>query len=398
MVLVGEVDCANLPRRGGKNRRTAMLYLLEDQLPLEAERLTADFLPPVGGRVLGAAVETARVQQLLIPLTEVGIEVAALCPTALLAAWRTCQENDFACDYVLVSSTSQLDLLRIADGQPSAWYVVQASPAELRRSLEADLLARPIDAERPTITVVGQLDAEKTAHLEQCATVTFTESDGAAASSTTTEAAHAAAELLAGSRAGWIDLARGRLASASVLERLASQLRPAVALALVLLVTLAGLLAWRAGRYDRLADQYATEQQTVYRTLYPSSRKQQNVKSRLRSELTRLSAVSGQGGQLPNQASALETLRAVVGSLPPGMRLRLTRLQFDPGAVLLEGQTLSHGDAETIAKSLKRGGLKADPPSTEHLVRGGVKFTLTAQPVGRHPETAGEGEGEKENR
>jgi len=84
-VLTGRIDAAHLPRR---ERRAAMVYRLEDELPGEAERLTADFLPAVAGRALGAAAETDRVRRLLDTLSAHGIEAAAVCSETLLAAWR----------------------------------------------------------------------------------------------------------------------------------------------------------------------------------------------------------------------------------------------------------------------------------------------------------------------
>ena len=54
-VISARIDGKALPNR---NRRTAMLCLLEEQLPLDIESMTADFLPPAGGAVMGVAVES----------------------------------------------------------------------------------------------------------------------------------------------------------------------------------------------------------------------------------------------------------------------------------------------------------------------------------------------------
>lgn len=373
-VLTGRIDVANLPRR---ERRAAMVYRLEDELPIEAERLTADFLPPVAGRALGAAVETDRVRRLLDGLAAQGIEVAAVCSDSLLAAWRTCRNDGAEADYVLVAADGRLELLRVAEGVPVAWQSA-AGTEELLRHLEADLLAQPLESVRPRVHVVGLLDEEVRSVLAEIA--------GAEVSVVTEDAtvedevALASAEQLTGRGAGWVDFCRDRLASGSLLDRLSGRVKAAVLLAVVFLATVTTLCLWRAERYSDLVRRHDAQQQTVYSDLFPQAGPQQNVLSRLRSDLKRLAGVSGQGTDVPQRADALETLRTVAASLPPEMRLRLTQLRIDPTAVVLHGEARSHGDAETVATALKRQGLATDAPSTEHLVRGGVTFTLTAAP------------------
>ena len=373
-VLTGRIDAGALPRR---ERRAAMVYRLEDELPVEAERLTADFLPAVAGRALGAAVETDRVRRLLDALSAHGIEAAAICCETLLAAWRACRNTADQADYVLVVGHDAVQLLRIAEGVPVGWQSA-ADAGELLRRLEADLLAQPLENLPPRVRVIGRPDDALCRAL----------ADGVGADITAAtanppaedEAALAAAEQLAGRGAGWIDFCRDRLASGSLLERLSGYVKAAVLLAVALLGILAGLCLWRGERYRDLASRQEAAQRTVYRELSPQAGTQQNVLSRLRSDLKRLTAVSGHGADMPRRPDALETLRTVAASLPPQMRLRVTQLRIDPTAVVLHGEARTHGDAETIAAALKRQGLAADAPSTEHLVRGGVTFTLTAAP------------------
>lgn len=81
--LLAGIECGNLPR---KDRRTAMLYRLEEQLPLDVESLTVDFLPQAGGRALGIAVETSYVQGILRRLAEAGIEPHSAC-------WRASRQD-----------------------------------------------------------------------------------------------------------------------------------------------------------------------------------------------------------------------------------------------------------------------------------------------------------------
>ena len=373
-VLTGRIDAGALPRR---ERRAAMVYRLEDELPVEAEQLTVAFLPSVAGRALGAAVETDRVRPLLDALAAHGIEAAAVCSETLLAAWRACRNATDAADYVLVVGRDAIQLLRLAEGVPVGWQSA-ADPGELLRRLEADLLAQPPASLPPRIRVVGRPDDALCRALADGVGADIASATANAPAED--EAALAAAEQLAGRGAGWVDFCRDRLASGSLLERLSGYVKAAVLLAVALLSVLAGLCLWRAERYRDLASWHEAAQRTVYRELSPQAGTQQNVLSRLRSDLKRLAAVSGHGADMPRRPDALETLRTVAESLPPRMRLRVTQLRIDPTAVVLHGEARTHGDAETVAAALRRQGLDADAPSTEHLVRGGVTFTLTAAP------------------
>ncbi|MBM4033130.1 MAG: hypothetical protein FJ291_15290 [Planctomycetes bacterium] len=158
LVLAADVDAANLPRR---SRRSALLYRLEEQLPVDAEALTADFLPQVNGRVLGVAAITGRVREAVEPLAEAGVEVAAVCPTALLALWAALRQRPPRAHHALVAAGGHVGLFRLADNnQPVAWATLRQDPAELLLGFQADLLTRPVDAPPAQALVVGPLDPQ----------------------------------------------------------------------------------------------------------------------------------------------------------------------------------------------------------------------------------------------
>ena len=70
IVLSASIECGDLPR---KNRTEAMLYRLEEQLPISAENITAAFGPEVNGKTIGFAVATSEVEAIIKELSEVGI-------------------------------------------------------------------------------------------------------------------------------------------------------------------------------------------------------------------------------------------------------------------------------------------------------------------------------------
>jgi type II secretory pathway component PulL len=377
LVFSAQVETADLPR---KNRATALLYRLEEQLPLEAERLTADFFPPAGGRTLGVAVETRRLEPLLERLAEAGVEVANLCPTALLAAWQVLhqRQTEPPGHYLLLAGPDGWDLCRLADCQPAAWYATAREPDELVRSLNADLLAAPVEAARPVVEVLGELDDATARQIEQDAGVTLTRSSEPSVSAA---AAKAAALALAGHGAGWIDLRRDHLAMKNVWVRLQPLVRAAAILGLALLLTITVLCYWRGRRYEAEARQFDALQLAAYQSVYPTGQVPPNMASRLRSEYARLSATSGEGYDVPRRQSALDNLRAIAANLPGDVRYRLTTVELSPASLLIEGQVRSHGEAERIAQALKRADLEIEPPATEQDSHGGVSFTITGKPA-----------------
>ena len=89
---------------------------------------------------------------------------------------------------------------------------------------------------------------------------------------------------------------------------------------------------------------------------------------------------------MPRQVSALEMLRQVIANLPDKVRLRVTELSIGPSEVVLEGETRSYTDAETINRALARAGLAMEAPHTERQSTGGVSFTLMGKPAEGAPE------------
>lgn len=383
IVHAARIDCTGLPRR---NRYAPMLYRLEEELPVDAESLTADFLPPSSGKSLGLAVRTAVVRALLADLTAVGVEVLTVSATSLLALQDWCRRQSAQPDFVMVGGTEHVDLFRLQDGRPASWDVVAGPAAELVRAMNVDLLSHPQEGDQedsPSVALLGPFDSDVVGALE----AEFPEADVIRDEGSVFEAAaRAAARALTDETPAWADFRRGELAPPGLWRRSASLVGSAVVLGLLLLTVLPGLLYWRSMRYADLTWQCRQKEALEYRRLFPNRPLPPAgaVKSRLASDLARLAGVSGAGFQIPERANALETLRRVVANLPAPVRLQVTELRIGPDDVVIEGQTRDHADAQIIARSLSRGALVLDPPRTERLARGGVAFTLMGK-VGPEP-------------
>lgn len=378
-VYPAAISAENLPRR---QRRQGMLYRLEEHLPIDAEAFTADLLPVRGDTTLGVAIATAPTAELLDALARVGVEVMAIVPAGLLAAWQWIQaDRDRArqTDWLLLDAPGlgdDVEILRLAAGRPAMWYTAPADVEPIVRTLRADRLCR--SQEQPeTLATVGCFAGHEAESIARAAGLEPADTDESP--EPLELAARAAADCLAGRSAGWVDLRTGDLAPAGLLARSGRWVQIAAAMAILLLGALAGGLYWRSIQYDRVVREARGEQVRLFMEAHPGQPAPPDVRLRLESDLRRLAGVRGAAQSVPARPNALLDLRRVLVALPETMRLRILELRLERGRLLLEGQVRTHSDAEAIRARLDELGLVVTAPRTEHLAGGGVGFTLTGR-------------------
>ena len=372
-VLAAQIDTSGLPRKG---RRAAMLYRLEEQLPLDAEQLTAGFLPPAAGRVLGVAVETEPVRAMIERLGEMGIETLSICPASLLALWSARAGQEEAWDYAIICADGGVDIFRLGDGAPVAWYAAPDEPAEVSRALSADLLANPLETDRAAVGVVGSLSEQTVEALNRDPSLRIVSKQD---EDPVVLAARGAEALLAGKEAGWIDLRQSGLAPPGAWGRLSRPLGTAAALLIVLLLALTGTFAWRGHQYAAIASETKLVQRAIFHNLYPNVAAPEQIKRQVQGDWRGLASLCGVGAEVELSPCSLDALRRIASSLPPTMRLRLVDVRVGPTGIVLEGQARNHAGAQVIAQALKEQGFAMEAPRTEQLVSGGVAFTLVGK-------------------
>ncbi len=408
--LCASISTERLPRR--KQRFEAMLYRLEEKLPLAAEEITADFAP---GRdaALGVAVRTAQLHPWLEALEAAGIAIQCISPTVMLSTQGLLeQENRIVAtqspstpeerraiepsdlDELKSTRTSstlptgptrklppqvepwnavawcsdlELDCLVLQESQPLAWHLNQAGdPNASGLSLRA---LRHTDGWRlaccgGTPQAIADLPNTVVEQVEETSIVSA--------------AARAAELILLGELAPWFDLRRGALAVRDPLRQVLRPLVLAASLAAIFLVVLSASLLWRAHQYDRLAAALIESQKSVFRQALPGQAVPGALRSRLQSEEQRMRGLSGDSQEVIQSRSALLVLRDAMSRLPGDVRIRLLEVRIDKDRIYIEGQARTHGDAELIATALrKQGAFEVEPPRTEQLSGQGVSFTIT---------------------
>lgn len=373
--LSARISTGRLPRHG---RRQAMAFRLEEQLPLAAEEFVADFVEHAG-TALGVAVEAERLGEMIGDLESAGIAVHTVTPTAMLVLQGLgAAGGGNGQGYALAALDGQVELAGFNNRRICAWQSVDDDHAAIARALQADLLSGTTPTDPLPLLAAG-LNGRLQAAVAELADVQLQDVQDFVAE---TCAGRAAADVLAGRSQGWFDLRRDRLATTDRLRPIRRPLNVCIALGLALLCALAAGLLWRARRYRHAAARDHAEQAKVYEKLFPGEQVPAAVLSRLDGRLRKLSGLRGVSADVPQRASALETLRQFAARLPGSIRMRVLELQIEPAGVIVEGQSRSHADAEKIAAELRKGKVfEVESPRTERLVRGGVAFTLTARPI-----------------
>jgi len=364
------------PPRVWRKKRQAMLFLVEEQLPLDAEQLSVEFLPPVGGTSLALAVETARLRELIQPLEEAGLAIEHIVPTVLLATHGVgaIESNAAGVAYHLVCSNSHVDVLRVARRTTIAWSSVPKENRALLRQLRAELLASPLNDDA-SILRSGQAPPELWNGLDAQTGLTPAAWD----STSILPAAARAAARLSRDDAGLPDFRTGELASDSRDTATRNARRFALTTALLFLLCLLGALLWRTHQLNTRHDELRAQQAAVHAAVFPGLAVPPDIAGRLRSEHQRLAGISGSSGNVPARPSALETLRHVMAALPADLRLRIVDLRIGPAEAFIEGQARTHVDAETFAQTLRHAGLDAQPPRSETRSGEGVAFSMVVK-------------------
>jgi len=368
--------CASISKEGltRNNARQAMVFRLEEKLPIAVEEVVTDFVPG-NGHALGVCVQTQKLAPIVESLENLAVRIDLICPTALLALQHKMdQTQDEDCDTFLWGHDQQLELFALADRKPVAWHLIFND-----NDLQVKLNMLALRQTQPLRLAACGLANETRDRISTLPDVQIILDDD---QSMPLAAAAAADQIALGKRKGWINLHRDDLAVTDTLTQIRNPLIAASVGAALFLVCLCIVLLWRANHYKQISLEVESQQKSLYLEMYPKSDIPLNIKSRLASEQRKSAALRGDHSKLPKQAPVLLMLRDALSNLPKNIRYQILELQFDEGKVYLEGQVRSHSDAEAIAAALnKTSSLNMDPPRTENLSKKGVSFTIRGTTV-----------------
>jgi hypothetical protein len=369
--LCATIGTADLPTR---QRRQAMLYRFEEKLPVAAEDVAADFVENRSS-ALAVGVERRLVDPLIDAIRQAGGRHDAVVPASLLAL-RNLRElrppagvgEQWIC---WRGAPGSVELFRVNRDAPTAWYVTSDEPQEIAMYLRG--AGAGGGGATPVVLTCGMPAASvESLRSTGISIETFD------APPMQDAAVSGAMALLRRKAPAWVGLSNCGPANRVGTTRL----RAVAVAASVFFGCLAAALFARAARYERLAGRYESEQQELFRRLFPGSPVPIDVRSRLASE-ARARGDGANGGGAARDENGLLVLRDVLSHLPGETRFRISEIRLEDRAFTLEGEVPSHGDAEAVAVALRRrSGFDIDPPRTEQ--RGpAVGFTINGS-AGKH--------------
>jgi hypothetical protein len=359
--LAARISLAGLPPRD----RDAMLYRLEEKLPLAAEAVTADFIPdPKGQNALGVCAPNERVAPLLEALEAAGVAVQSISPLALLALQGSRSFDQPGRRRVAWPEGDRMNLFVMEDGLPVAWALSSGDPADY--ALHINFLTAEF----------GQTPHNGAVRDTSIEFITQATAD----------------QVLSGRLRPWVELRRGAMAATDPIRSHRGALNAALAAAAVLLVAIAAALVIRGTKYDRLAESLESQLREDFRREFPGWAEPPNVGALVASERRRMDAAGA--GALPAEArrSALTTLHDVLAKLPRNIPLSLSRATFNDISIQIEGEAKSQADVEPLVVSARSAGLEVPPPQIRKSVSGTWSFVLRGdRPGAAGPALSAEG-------
>ncbi len=401
--LCATVDTSALPRSG---RRQAMMYALEEHLPVSAEDMVVDFVEMSDAQAMGVACETKLLQPMIEALEKVGVSVRHVVPMSLLAAGYVLEQQPMLMGLLVAIPNSNsdnrsegerdeksatnaqgaigFDWLSLREGRVVGWSWLATDAAEAKACVEKAIQsdeANPSTDKQPLVAVCGDVEAS---------TRSWTESirQRVVDLSTTTLADAAclqAEKIIGGTAQPIVDLRRDALAAPDhqgAYQRSWLMLATAI---MVLFVSVSVAMQWRGRQYQGQVRESLQAQAQVFKQAIPDQRVPTgNIRGRLVSEQRKLAGLSGQaetGLQQGTSANALQHLLQVLASVPRDLRVRILELSVEPGVVRVDGEARSHSDAERLATVVRQTGwYEVEPPRTQVLREQGVGFSFTAKP------------------
>jgi hypothetical protein len=374
--FAASISTADLPR----NDTRAMLYRLEEKLPIAAESVVAGFIPAWGGhreaeasgRALGVCARLDLVRPILDALESAGVMVRCIAPAAMLAVQAIPDRSHENPSILLLgdgdTERPAVSVIAFEHGSPSTWAAVGARVSDIKLTL--DLLEME-SGKSPAIEAIG-IDGDLQAALARSTGRPITMQPG----SICRLAAQAAVDISAGRIRPWIDLHQGPLAIPDAWLAYRKPLNVFLASALAMLLAAVGVMSFRAIEYEGLRRASEQQMSAAFRARFPGWAVPANVRTVVASEHRKLAAA--RGSSLPTEASrsALHTLRDVLGGLAPDSRFTLGRMTIEDAAFEIEGRVRSYEDVDSIAAATRNSGMEVPPPQTRKDNDGSWSFTL----------------------
>lgn len=359
-------DCFSFFREVADRRRlktrNAMVYDIEEFIPLDADDLAVGVLDSAGGSLIIAA-DSRSLVTLVRTIESRGGYIASITPIILLAIGALAKAHALKkWDALIWESDEGFDLVRLCNGKPIGWHWCSDQDA-LKESFHS--LVGSKDAGRVALVHCGEDLGNVIGKVEHVDAIEMDRQQAAA---------DECSRVVAGRSTPLVDLRDGPLRSASPYRPIRTSLRMAMAAAFVFQVVVLAS-AWVAReRYASQTEASVLSQELNFKTVFPGEPIPVGMVARLESERRRLAGTRGVSEKaLPAVRSALPVMHVFLSGMPEidSAKFNIDRLEFSAGSIQnLSGEAKSYQDLEYLAERLRNAGLAVPPVSATATTNG----------------------------
>ena len=349
--------------------RPALMYELENHIPIDAESMAADFIAVQDNGVTAddvprqstqqmksisaVAVDVAHWKPLADALETEGILVTTISPSVALAV-SSVTETDAqdAVAEIIFCDGDRADIVTLTNGVILAWKHQKLDITTLTRH-------RLLDTPATANTLVVGCDTEQADLIREV----YGQID---INSVPLETHYSRGALLALSdrTTNGFNLRRDHLAPDDPLRPIARQVNWVAYSAAICLLTMIAGSWWRSERIEREINEVLKAQSAVFRQSFPDTKVPASLMRRVRSEHSRIMGSRNASNQIDVPKPAVQILRGLLTSLPEDVRFRISEIDIRNGAIDIDLQVRRPVDAGVIAESLSKGGFEVAPPVT----------------------------------
>lgn len=411
----------NLDSKKTKKLTTNELnYLLEEQLPVDAEQIEARHFHYKYGKSLSCSLSSAITISSVMPLLsrteQAKINVSFLsgdifCVGSLIAekiktdVIGVCLHGNLA--GIILVQKNKIILTRylgLECEHPTNTHTSKPNEDTIDRLLsELRLILADIktDKNKLQILVLGDGSLSVTLQNKLCRlfgldknpksvlnkTAVLSKRQSAKLNSLPEISAFAAAKLAISAAKFNFNFSGGKLSSSVGHKKL---FWPFMAIAILFIVFLTAFSVGLYSQGNRWQSQelaYRSQQVQIWRGTFPDLAIPSDILMRLASEKKRMEGLAGKATGLPQYSSALEKLRAVICNIPNHIELRLKDIKLNQDRITVTGQARNFTMVEHIAGALSLSGLfRMRPAQSKRVNEHIVDFTVTGEVI-KHNES-----------
>lgn len=347
--------------------REAMLFQLEEELPVRAEQLAADFMTSESS-TLGVAIDASRYRPIVEAFDALGMRVTGIAPTATLIASELAPDVERDIDFLLFGNEDGCDLVQLNDRQPVNWWFENS-----------------VDNAFATELTVVTLPFERSFKLLNYSSATPPPAPNIAIETGKSDATdlqlliRATGRITSGT-SPWFDLRRGPLIVGDPHREIRWPLKVLVASLLLLMFSIGAALFIRAGQFEtEMAELHDSQRQLIAEVLPNQKIPAGGILSRLKSHVKTMRGAREKAQNVELSQSSVLILQHFMQAMSNASNFEVRNASVENGELDVDVVVNSFAAVNELMGTLQQHGFEMSPPSSEQ--NGGV---VVARLVGKY--------------